>query len=231
MHNVLHVKCSQWPWHGLCCCCNLWHRWHQESAGQDLLELPLCSLALQDLNSGHEIPNAASPFCPFSQKGNLGACESGFAGAVCVRARAPVPLSCCCLPRHLRHGAVFCWAWVTLAEMSAEPALALSAFTVSCKVNRMLLCGGKCYSLKSSWRRLSIRPVQKWASLRGFCSAEALQCVQHQGAVQHHWGARPGCSGCHLKPSLCPTGWGCCHPIEWDRVWHSELGEAMSCAL
>lgn len=178
MHNVLHVKCSQWPWYGLCCCCNLWHRWHQESAGQDLLELPLCSLALQDLNSGHEIPNAASPFCPFSQKGNLGACESGFAGAVCVRARdrAPVPLSCCCLPRHLGHGAVFCWAWVTLAEMSAEPALALSAFTVSCKVNRMLLCGGKCYSLKSSWRRLSIRPVQKWARSQGvlFCWSSAV---------------------------------------------------------
>lgn len=66
-----------------------------------------------------------------------------------------------------RAGAVFCWAWVTLAEMSAEPALALSAFTVSCKVNQMLLCDDKCYSWGSSWRRLSIRPVLKWTTSPG----------------------------------------------------------------
>lgn len=38
-------------------------------------------------------------------------------------------------PRQLWDWTVFYWAWVTLAEMSAEPALALSAFAVSCKVN------------------------------------------------------------------------------------------------
>lgn len=70
----------------------------------------------------------------------------------------------------------FCWAWVTLAEMSAEPALALSAFTVSWKVNQMLLCDDKCYSWKSSWRRLSIRPVLKWTTSCGvlFCWSSAV---------------------------------------------------------
>lgn len=140
-------------------------------------------------------------------------------------------------PRQLGHG-----AWVTLAEMSAEPALALSAFTVSCKVNQMLLCDDKCYSWKSSWKKAQHQASPKMKPrLTGFCSAEALQCVEHQGAVQHQGGARAGCSGCFWNLPCIPQKdkrkrllslyW-----VElsfWPplRVWCSELGEAMSCAL
>lgn len=136
-----------------------------------------------------------------------------------------------------RAGAVFCWAWVTLAEMSAEPALALSAFTVSCKVNQMLLCDDKCSSWESSWRRLSIRPVPKWTTSRGVLWCWSSAVCGAPGSCAAPRGARAGCSGCLLELSLHPTGRGCCHSIEWNwfwphlRVWHSELGEARSCAL
>lgn len=133
-----------------------------------------------------------------------------------------------------QHGAVFCWAWVTLAEMSAEPALALSAFTVSCKVNQMLLCDDKCYSWKSSWRRLSIRPVPKWPRSVLWSSAvcgAAGGCAAPRGS----WGTMlwvpSETSPVFHRKRLLSLYW--VEPSFWPhlRVSHSELGEAMSCAF
>lgn len=215
------VKCSQWSWWSvLLSHCNLGHRWHQENAGQDLLQLPLCSLSLQDLNSGTntEFSITFLSLLPEGESGGLWECfcwccvcqsqgQSPCASEVLLPAQTP------------QHGAVFCWAWVALPEMSAEPALALSAFTVSCKVNQMVLCDDKCYSWKSSWRRFSIRPVQKWTrsvllklcsvwSTRGLCSTKRE--LGHDA----------------LKPSPYSTGRGCCHYIECN--WVSDTPEGFT---
>lgn len=97
-------------------------------------------------------------------------------------------------PWQLWDWTLLCWAWVTLAEMSAEPALALSAFAVSCKVNQRLLHDDKCYSWESSWGNLSIVLVQNSNTSCGFqgdLSCEATVVfgasnipVQHQGKLK-----------------------------------------------
>lgn len=131
-------------------------------------------------------------------------------------------------PWQLRDGAVFCWAWVTLAEMSAEPALALSAFTVSCKVNQILLCDDKCYSWKSSWRRLSIRSVQKRTTSRGvlFCWSSAVcgapgSCAAPRGSSGRMlWVPFETFPVFHKRI----RGKGYCHYIEWNWVFDHPWG-------
>lgn len=215
--------------------CDLWHRWHQENAGQDLLQLPLRSLSLQDLNTGHKILNSTSPFCPFSQKGNLGACESGFVGAVCVRAtdRALVPLRCCCLPRHLGSSGMGLfsarleWHWQK-CQLSLHLPFTLHETTVSCKVNQILLCDDKCYSWKSSWKRLSIRSVQKWTTSRRvlFCWSSAVcgapgSCAAPRGSSGRMlWVPFETFPVFHNRI----RGKGYCHYIEWNRVFDHPWG-------
>lgn len=137
------------------------------------------------LSTVHRPLNSTPPFSPFSQKGKLAPWESRFPRVGYPRATDRIPafqspeqqgtahtcsgsLLLAETPQQLWDWAVFSWAWVTLAEMSAEPALALSAFAVSRIVNQVLLRDGRCYSWKSSWRNLSISLVQKFNTACGF---------------------------------------------------------------
>lgn len=238
MHNVLCVKCSQWFWHHLCC-------WTIVTSGTGDTRKVLvrifysfpcvpCPCRTWTLCTNTDFGITCLSLLPEGESGGLWewlcwccVCQSQgqtpCASEVLLPAQTP------------RHRAVFCWPWVTLAEMSAEPALALSAFTVSCKVNQMLLCDDKCYSCKSSWRRLSIRPVQKQTmsvllKLCSVCGAPG-SCAAPRGSSGKMLWVSSETFPVFNRKRLLLLYWVELNFWPHLRVSHSELGEAMSCTL